>query len=122
MDEPTNNLDIESIDALADALSVYEGGVVLVSHGARLIRSANCLLWVCDKQNVLPFPGEFDDYKATLMESIQDEERDLEEQLERRRREEEEARLAATRKRAQQIRELRLRREADGGAPGAPPA
>ena len=25
-DEPTNNLDIESIDALADALSEYEGG------------------------------------------------------------------------------------------------
>lgn len=27
-DEPTNNLDIESIDALADALNEYEGGVL----------------------------------------------------------------------------------------------
>ena len=25
-DEPTNNLDIESIDALADAINEYEGG------------------------------------------------------------------------------------------------
>jgi ATP-binding cassette subfamily F protein 1 len=27
MDEPTNNLDIESIDALADAINEYEGGI-----------------------------------------------------------------------------------------------
>ena len=27
-DEPTNNLDIESIDALADALNEYEGGML----------------------------------------------------------------------------------------------
>lgn len=26
-DEPTNNLDIESIDALADAINEYEGGM-----------------------------------------------------------------------------------------------
>ena len=26
-DEPTNNLDIESIDALADAINEYEGGI-----------------------------------------------------------------------------------------------
>lgn len=31
LDEPTNNLDIESIDALCDALNVFNGGVVLVS-------------------------------------------------------------------------------------------
>ena len=46
------------------------------------------------------------------MESIHEEEAELEGQLERKRHEEEEARLAATRLRAQQIRELRLRREA----------
>ena len=38
LDEPTNNLDIESIDALAEALNEYEGGVIIVSHDERLIR------------------------------------------------------------------------------------
>ena len=30
LDEPTNNLDIESIDALCDALKLFNGGVVMV--------------------------------------------------------------------------------------------
>ena len=28
LDEPTNNLDIESIDALADAINEYKGGMM----------------------------------------------------------------------------------------------
>jgi len=39
LDEPTNNLDIESIDALCDALKEFNGGVIMVSHDARSVCS-----------------------------------------------------------------------------------
>ena len=32
LDEPTNNLDLEAVEALADCVEAFEGGVVLVSH------------------------------------------------------------------------------------------
>jgi ATP-binding cassette, subfamily F, member 1 len=95
MDEPSNNLDAESIDALGDAIKEFQGGVVLVSHDARLIRNAGCHLWVCDKQNVKPYDGDLDDYKESLLKSIHDEEASMEAVMEKKRIEEEAARLAA---------------------------
>jgi ATP-binding cassette subfamily F protein 3 len=32
MDEPTNNLDLESVAALAECVQRFEGAVVVVSH------------------------------------------------------------------------------------------
>lgn len=63
LDEPTNNLDIESIDALCDALKLFNGGVVLVSHDARLIESTDCQLWVVEDQNVTPWVDGFAGYR-----------------------------------------------------------
>ena len=99
LDEPTNNLDIESIDALGDALTQYEGGVVLVSHDSRLIRNAECQLWVCDKQSVKPFDGNIDDYRASMIQDIHKEEEELRRQQAAEMAAEEEKRMADFRKR-----------------------
>lgn len=40
--------DMESVDALIKGIKEYRGGVVLVSHDARLISSTGCELWVCE--------------------------------------------------------------------------
>ena len=48
LDEPTNHLDLESVDALAKALKEFKGGLVLVSHDARLIKATECEIWVCE--------------------------------------------------------------------------
>ena len=46
LDEPTNHLDIESVAALVDGLKAFKGGVILVSHDARLIQGIHCQHWV----------------------------------------------------------------------------
>ena len=64
---------------------------MLVSHDARLICEAGCELWVVDNKTVTRFEGEFDDYRDSLLEQIeQDAEADkrkLELKLEKRRQE-----------------------------------
>ncbi|CAI9621566.1 unnamed protein product, partial [Staurois parvus] len=70
LDEPTNNLDIESIDALAEAVNEYKGAVITVSHDARLITETNCQLWVVEDQSVNQIEGDFDDYKREVLESL----------------------------------------------------
>uniref|UniRef100_K7FRV4 ATP binding cassette subfamily F member 1 n=1 Tax=Pelodiscus sinensis TaxID=13735 RepID=K7FRV4_PELSI len=70
LDEPTNNLDIESIDALADAINEYKGAVIVVSHDARLITETNCQLWVVEEQSVEQIDGDFDDYKREVLEAL----------------------------------------------------
>ncbi|XP_018416126.1 PREDICTED: ATP-binding cassette sub-family F member 1 [Nanorana parkeri] len=70
LDEPTNNLDIESIDALAEAVNEYKGAVIVVSHDARLITETNCQLWVVEDQSVNQIEGDFDDYKREVLESL----------------------------------------------------
>ena len=68
LDEPTNNLDIESIDALAKAINEYKGAVIIVSHDERLIRETNCSLYVVEEQSINEFDGDFDDYRRELLE------------------------------------------------------
>ncbi|KAG1692366.1 hypothetical protein DVH05_025533 [Phytophthora capsici] len=70
LDEPTNNLDIESIDALCDAIRDFEGGVVIVTHDARLIESTECVLWVCGDQDVVVYDGTFEDYKQSILDDL----------------------------------------------------
>ena len=73
LDEPTNNLDIESIDALAEALNDYQGGVIIVSHDERLIRDTDCQLWVIEDQSIEEIDGGFDDYRKEVLDELGEE-------------------------------------------------
>jgi len=73
LDEPTNNLDIESIDALTMAISEYKGGVVIVSHDERLIRETDCQLWVVEDQTLNEVDGDFEDYRKELLDMLGEE-------------------------------------------------
>jgi len=40
LDEPSNHLDIETIEGLAQSLSVFQGGLLLISHDQRYANAA----------------------------------------------------------------------------------
>lgn len=73
LDEPTNNLDIESIEALTMAITEYKGGVVIVSHDERLIRETDCQLWVVEDQTLNEVDGDFEDYRKELLDLLGEE-------------------------------------------------
>ena len=49
---------METTDALADALSEFESGMMLVSHDFRLIQQVTQDIWVCEKQTITKWPGD----------------------------------------------------------------
>lgn len=61
---------METIDALADAINVFEGGLVLVSHDFRLINQVAEEIWVCEKQTVTKWQGDIIAYKEHLKEKV----------------------------------------------------
>lgn len=73
LDEPTNNLDIESIDALAQAINKYGGAVIIVSHDEHFICETKCSLYVIEDQSINKFDGNFDDYKCEVLQSMGEE-------------------------------------------------
>ncbi|KZF22240.1 ATP-binding cassette, sub-family F, member 3 [Xylona heveae TC161] len=66
LDEPSNHLDIEAMDALSDALRNFEGGVLMVSHDVTMLQTVCSSLWVCDNGTVEQFPGDVAAYKKRI--------------------------------------------------------
>ena len=62
--------DIESIDALGEAINEFEGGVLVVSHDARLLIMTNCEMWLMDNQTVKPIEGGYEAYRDSLLEQM----------------------------------------------------
>jgi len=69
LDEPTNHLDMACIDALAEAIQKFSGGVVLVSHDFRLIDKVAKQIWVCDG-GVTPWTKDIKSYKKHLSKEM----------------------------------------------------
>ncbi|KAK4638318.1 uncharacterized protein CLAFUR5_02103 [Fulvia fulva] len=68
LDEPSNHLDIEAMDALSTALRNFEGGVLMVSHDVTMLQNVCTSLWVCDNGTVEHFPGTVAQYKKRITE------------------------------------------------------
>lgn len=68
LDEPTNHLDLEMRQALTEALTQYEGSLVIVSHDRHLLRSTVNEFYLVHDGKVDEFKGDLDDYQKWLNE------------------------------------------------------
>jgi len=67
MDEPTNHMDIEAIDALNNALKAFEGTLIFVSHDREFVSSlATRIIDIKDK-TLVNFQGSLDEYLTNEM-------------------------------------------------------
>lgn len=63
LDEPTHHLDIESIEALIDAIEEFEGTVIIVTHIEWVLRRLPLTkLIVCHKNKQQIFQGTYDEF------------------------------------------------------------
>ena len=68
--QPTNHLDLEAIDSLADAIKRFNGGLVLVSHDFRLIDQVANEIWLCDNHKVEKWQGDIRSYKDMMKKKM----------------------------------------------------
>ena len=70
LDEPGNHLDVDTVDALVEALLEYEGTLIFTSHDRHFTkRVATCIVEVRDGR-VTNYSGQYDNYVAKVNEEI----------------------------------------------------
>lgn len=62
MDEPTNHMDMESIESLNMALEMYEGTLIFVSHDREFVSSLATRIIEITPNKIVDFSGTYEDY------------------------------------------------------------
>ena len=76
LDEPGNHLDVDTVEALAEALLEYKGTVVFTSHDRHFMkRVATCIIEVRDGR-VVNYRGDYEAYLYSVNKEIDDGERE----------------------------------------------
>jgi ATPase subunit of ABC transporter with duplicated ATPase domains len=66
MDEPTNHMDMESIESLQIALEKYDGTLIFVSHDREFVNGlANRIIEVKNDGTLRDFGGTYEDFLAS---------------------------------------------------------
>lgn len=69
LDEPTNHLDMQSREILEDALLHFTGTILFVTHDRYLIDKLATQIWHIDQGRLVPFPGTYSEFKASLLDA-----------------------------------------------------
>ncbi|MDG1751870.1 MAG: ABC-F family ATPase [Thalassotalea sp.] len=65
MDEPTNHMDMESIESLNMAMEKFEGTIIFVSHDREFVSSIATRVIELKKDGYVDFAGTYDEYLAS---------------------------------------------------------
>ena len=66
MDEPTNHMDMESIEALNLALENYDGTLIFVSHDREFVSSIATRIIDMKETEIVDFAGKYEEYLISL--------------------------------------------------------
>ena len=64
LDEPTNHLDMHSCDLLIEALTKYEGSIILVSHDRYFVSKTANKIWEIVDHEIKEFKGGYEEWVA----------------------------------------------------------
>jgi len=81
LDEPTNNLDIETIGWLEHQLKNHEGTMVVISHDRHFINSVVTNILDVDYQKIREFTGNYDDWYIAANLSMKQQQMDREKKM-----------------------------------------
>jgi ATP-binding cassette subfamily F protein 3 len=70
LDEPGNHLDVETVEALADALERYAGTVIFTSHDRHFMQRVATQVIEVKSGRVVSYPGSYDDYVYRVQKEI----------------------------------------------------
>lgn len=73
MDEITNNLDMDSIEALGKALGEYSGAIIAITHDQKFAELVGGQIIICEDMHLRLFNGSFADYRAQVKSQIRSE-------------------------------------------------
>jgi ATPase subunit of ABC transporter with duplicated ATPase domains len=65
MDEPTNHMDMESIESLNTALDKYKGTLFFISHDREFVSSIATRILEIKEDCIIDFSGNYEDYLLT---------------------------------------------------------
>lgn len=71
IDEGSNHLSMDAVDALVEAVKDFGGGILVVSHDSHFVSHTCTELWVVEDGHATRFRGTFQEYKAFTAKKTQ---------------------------------------------------
>lgn len=75
LDEPGNHLDVETVEALAEALQIYKGTIIFTSHDRHFVRRVASRVIEVRDGSVKTYFGDYDSYLLSVENEVDEGER-----------------------------------------------